>query len=154
MPGMTRLLQLLIAGILFAILLVSLIDVGGRYLLNEPLFGADDLIRFGLAILVFAALPEVCRKREHVSVDLLSYVLPTAVRIGLARLFGATAAALLLYLAWRIGEVGLNALDYGDRSPLLRIPYAPLAFLLAAFAAISGAIELFLALGPARPPDR
>jgi TRAP-type C4-dicarboxylate transport system permease small subunit len=148
-----KLLRLVIAGILFAILVVSLIDVGGRYLFNAPLLGADDLIRFGMAILVFAALPEVCRSREHVSVDLLSHVMAPKLRGASTRLFGIVAAALLVYLAWRLAEVGLNALDYGDRSPLLRIPYAPLAFLLALFALVAAGIEFLLAVRPA-PVER
>lgn len=154
MVGMRRLLRFVIAGILFAILMISLIDVGGRYLFNAPLLGADDLIRFGLAILVFSALPEVCRNREHISVDLVTHVLPERIQSLLSRVFSLIAALLLLYLAWRIGEVGLNALDYGDTSPLLRLPYAPLAFLLAAFAVMAGAIELRLSLGRAPLRDR
>lgn len=154
MKPLRTVLRYLIAGILFAILVVTLIDVGGRYLLNAPLLGADDLIRFGMAILVFAALPEVCRNRDHVSVDLLTGVLAPTLRNGLERLFGGVAALLLLYLAWRLVEVGLNAYDYGDRSPLLRLPFAPLAFLLAAFAAASAAIELLLAFGPAPAGER
>ena len=148
------LLRYVIAAILFAILIVSLIDVGGRYLFNAPLLGADDLIRFGMAILVFAALPEVCRKREHISVDLLAGSLAPAVRGALGRVFGIVAALLLVYLAWRLAEVGLNALDYGDRSPLLRIPFAPLAFLLALFAAVAAGIEFAMALYPGRIGER
>lgn len=154
MTAARTLLRLTIAGILFAILIVGLVDVGGRYLLGAPLLGTDDLIRFGMAILVFAALPEVCRNREHVTVDLLATSLRPAIRRGLDRLFAIVAAAVLAYFAWRIGEVGLNALDYGDRSPLLRIPFAPLAFLLAAFALIAAGIELLFALHPHRQTGR
>ena len=127
--------------VLFALMVVTLVDVVGRYLFNAPIFGSDDLVRFGMGILVFAALPEVCRRREHISVDLLTQGRTRHALRRIEPLLGLLAAAVLAFMAWRLTVVALNAMDYGDRSPLLRIPYAPLGFFLAASAAASAAIE-------------
>lgn len=130
-----------LAGILFCILLVTLIDVIGRYAFDSPLFGADDLVRFGMALLVYAALPGICRRGSHITVDLLSSRWSVAAQTILARLFGLVAAVFLSVLAWRLAEVGLIALEDNEHSPLRRLPMAPLAFFMAACTALAAAYE-------------
>lgn len=138
----------LLALLLLAILVVSIIDVAGRYLLNKPLQGADDLIRFGMGLVVFAALPAVCRAGEHIVVDLLSGRMPGWARAVLERVFRVAAALLLAFIAWRLYVLGAAALDSGERSPILLLPYPPLIFAMAAFALISGLVEIVRAFEP------
>jgi len=131
-----------LAGILFCILFVTLIDVAGRSIFNAPLFGADDLVRFGMALLVYGALPIVCRQRSHITVDLLSGRWPNAVRLQFARLFALLAVIVLVVLAWRLIEIGLLALEDDEHSPLMRLPMAPLAFIMAGCTALAAWFEL------------
>ncbi len=138
----------LLALLLLAILVVSIIDVAGRYLLNRPLQGADDLIRFGMGFVVFAALPAVCRAGEHIVVDLLSSRMPAAARALLERVFRVAAALLLGFIAWRLYVLGMAALGSGERSPILLLPYPPLIFAMAAFALIAGIVEMLRAFEP------
>lgn len=148
----------LLALLLLAILVVSIIDVAGRYLLNKPLQGADDLIRFGMGLVVFAALPAVCRAGEHIVVDLLSSRMSAGGRALLERVFRIAAAVLLAFLAWRLYVLAAAALDSGERSPILLLPYPPLIFAMAAFALIAGIVEIVRAFeaiprGSAGGPD-
>ncbi|MBL8665563.1 MAG: TRAP transporter small permease [Candidatus Odyssella sp.] len=138
----------LLALLLLAILAVSIIDVAGRYLLNKPLQGADDLIRFGMGLVVFAALPAVCRAGEHIAVDLLSSRMSAGARALLERVFRVAAAVLLAFVAWRLYVLGAAALGSGERSPILLLPYPPLIFAMAAFALISGLVEILRAFEP------
>ena len=147
---MSRAYRLVIAGILFAVLVVSIIDVTGRYLFNAPLMGADDLIRFGMALVVFGGLPAVCRAGEHITVDLLADRMPAALHDLLGRLWNALAAVVLAYLAWRLFALGQTAQSYGDRSPLLLIPMPPLIYFMSACAALAAAIELVRMARPRR----
>lgn len=138
-----------LAGALFAILLVSVIDVAGRYLVNAPLFGAGDLIRFGMAIVVFGALPAVCWAGEHITVDLVTDRMSPALRAVSERVFRGLAAIGLAYIAWRLLELGLQS--RGERSTLLLIPVPPLIFFMAGCAAIAAAVELVRMAAPAAP---
>jgi len=146
--------KIFLGAALLAILLVSIVDVGGRYLFNAPLIGSDDLIRFGMAIVVFAALPSVCNAGEHITVDLISSRLPAIARGFIERTFRALAALTLFFIAWRLYELGLIARSSGDRSPIFLLPYPPLISFMSFCAAIAGVIEAIRIIYPAerRPP--
>jgi TRAP-type C4-dicarboxylate transport system permease small subunit len=140
--------RVFLALILFCILSVTLIDVVGRALFNAPFFGADDLIRFSMALLVYAALPAICARGDHITVDLFSGRLAPIVRGLLLRLFSLIAMVVLGFLSWRLFEVGMVSLQYNEQSPLMRLPMAPLAFFMAAAAGVSALIELRNAVWP------
>ena len=57
--------------VLFALMVMTCIDVIGRYFFNSPLDGATELTQLMMGLIVFAILPTVCYREEHVSVDLL-----------------------------------------------------------------------------------
>ncbi|MCB1810118.1 MAG: TRAP transporter small permease, partial [Candidatus Competibacteraceae bacterium] len=73
---LTRPLALLGAILLFALMVLTCIDVMGRYLFNAPLQGATELTRLLMAGIIFAALPAVCLREDHVTVDLLDTLTP------------------------------------------------------------------------------
>lgn len=139
--------KLAIAGVMLAILAVSIVDVCGRYLFGAPLFGADDLIRFGMAIIVFAALPAVCRAGEHITVDLVTDRFAPGMRRLIERIFRGVAAAGLAFIAWRLLQLGLES--GGERSTLLLLPIPPLVFFMSACTAIAAGIEFVRIFAPA-----
>ncbi|HSH57106.1 MAG TPA: TRAP transporter small permease, partial [Halomonas sp.] len=75
-----RALQLILEGVagatLFGMMLLTTVDVIGRYFFNAPILGAVELTQLMLAALVFLSLPVVCWRQEHVSVDLLDAIFP------------------------------------------------------------------------------
>lgn len=75
-----RLLALVLAGIVFAMMLITFVDVVGRQVFNAPLPAAFELTRLALGTMVFVALPLVTAADEHVTIGLLN------------ALFGAGAA--------------------------------------------------------------
>ncbi len=50
---------------------ITVVDVIGRYGLNHPLPGSTELTEFCLGLLIFFTLPIICRKNQHIFVDLL-----------------------------------------------------------------------------------
>jgi TRAP-type C4-dicarboxylate transport system permease small subunit len=121
---------------------LTVADVAGRYLLNAPLAGAYELTQYGLALVVFSALPQVTAAGEHVSVDLLEKALPAWARRVLAFLWAAVIAAALMFLAWRLTFLAERLARYGDSTPTLKIPLAPLAWIMAGSAALSAILAL------------
>src|SRR5688572_22520035 len=90
------------AVVLFAMMAVTAIDVFGRYLFNSPLQGGYEFTQLLMVSLIFAALPSVTRRGEHITVGLFEkaftgwgrsirdVVISTVIVIGSA------------YLAWRL----------------------------------------------------
>jgi len=128
--------------VLLAMMAVTVVDVVGRYFLNRPLPGAFEVTELGLVLLIFAGLPLVSARDEHINVPLLVERLgPGARRVQreLTRLLGA---ALLALVAWRLWVRAGQLLDYGDRTTFLRIPLAPVAFAAAVGCGLSALLTL------------
>ncbi|WP_102224543.1 TRAP transporter small permease [Acidimangrovimonas sediminis] len=98
-----RALEVIAAALVVGLILVTCVDVVGRYLFNAPLRGAYDLTQILLGALVFAALPLVTARGGHVEVDLFLSLMPARA----ARVLGVAAAVVtalvLVYFAFRLG---------------------------------------------------
>lgn len=71
---LARFLRLTAAACLFLMMLLSVIDVIGRYFMR-PLFGATEMIQLLLAITIFAAIGLTSLARGHVTVDILEPII-------------------------------------------------------------------------------
>ena len=56
---------------LFSMMLLTTIDVVGRYFFNKPVLGAFELTEFLVLILIFSFLAPSQAKKSHVAVDLV-----------------------------------------------------------------------------------
>ena len=133
--------------VLFAMMAMTCIDVTGRYFFNAPLDGATELTQMMLAIVVFAVLPTATWREEHINVDLLDNVFPRRlvnIRQALVNLVSAVA---LGWLTLRIWDLAARTASYGDVTPYLGIPMAPVDYFIAVMA---GATALALALNVVR----
>lgn len=137
---------------LFAMMALTFVDVGGRYLLDAPIPGAFEITQLLLAVIVFTALPIVTGREQHVSISLVEQTFTGAVKKAqcvLVSLTGAVAIGYLALMLWRQGE---RLARYGDYTAYLKLPLAPFAFLMAVLCGVSAAILLWLALGYLRTP--
>ncbi|CTQ31876.1 TRAP-type C4-dicarboxylate transport system, small permease component [Jannaschia rubra] len=125
---LTRILEILSIALLMGLMMVTGLDVVGRYFLNAPLPGAFELTELMLAALVFAALPLVGRAGGHVDVDIVTEHLPARPRRAIALAVAALCALVLLIFAWRLGLLGAQQMADGMRSESLRVPFGPLAW--------------------------
>ena len=66
----------LAAVLLFCLMALTCADVIGRYFLGTPIYGAFEMTEMLLAALIFAGLPLVTLRNDHVTVDLLDPVMP------------------------------------------------------------------------------
>ena len=131
---------------LASIMFLMLIDVTGRYLFNAPLPGAAESIELAMGVCVFAALPLVTASNEHIRLDYLSNAVRGRVQALTNALVATISAAGMGLLAWRIADKALSIARYGDTTPFLKIPMAPIALFIALCAAISALIFLMQAL--------
>lgn len=129
--------------LLFSLILVTCVDVVGRYFFSAPLSGAFEITEVLLAALVFAALPLTTERKEHIEVDLLNVVLSDTLKRYLSAFAGLFSAALLATLAWRLASHALTSAEHGATTNALGIPLAPFGYL-AAFSCLVSAFIAFL----------
>jgi len=100
--GLDKALGLLAASVLMLLMIITFIDVLGRYLFSAPLPGAFELTEIMMAMLIFAGLPLVSRANQHVSVNLIVGILSPKI-LHLQRLITqAIMAVVLAVMAWRM----------------------------------------------------
>ena len=61
------------AVILFALVILTCVDVIGRYFFNAPVVGAVELVRICMAGIIFFSLPALFFKEDHIIVDLIPF---------------------------------------------------------------------------------
>jgi TRAP-type C4-dicarboxylate transport system permease small subunit len=140
------LLGYLAAAVMFCLMLLTCADVIGRYLFNKPLWGGFELTEMLLASLIFAGLPLVTLRNDHVVVDLFDPVTPD----WLFRIQHVAACAVGCactgYLAWRLWLRAEHMDRVGETTAQLKIKLAWLTYsmsALMAFTAVALAILAF-----------
>ena len=139
------------AALLMALMLLTCADVAGRYFFNHPVYGAFELTEMMLAALIFAGLPLVTLRNEHVTMDLFdSFTPPWLFRAQhvAASLIGAACTG---YLAWRLWLRGGSMVAAGETTAQLKITLGWLTYGMAVLMAIT---VLCLVIVACRPPRR
>lgn len=129
----------LAAGLMFCTMLLTCVDVFGRYFLNKPVSGGFELTEVLLAALIFAGLPLVTLRGDHITVDLLDPVTPERVlRIqhALASLIGALCTG---YLSWRLWLRAVDLDRAGETTSQLHFRLAWLTYAMAVLMALTAA---------------
>src|SRR6266849_6455550 len=106
--ALVPLLGYVAAVVMLFLMLLTCVDVVGRYFLNKPLTGGFELTEVLLASLIFAGLPLVTLRGDHITVDLFDPVTPdwlfriqhalAWLTYAMAILMALTAAALVVTL--------------------------------------------------------
>ncbi|MDP1740754.1 MAG: TRAP transporter small permease [Polaromonas sp.] len=148
-----RVCGLLAATALFAIMALTFFDVGGRKLLSNSITGSLELTELLMVMVIFAALPLVSLRGEHVVFDSLDHYLPEAVRKVQRALMQLICGVVLLALGWLMWQTGGQYLDTGETTAQLKILKAPFIYGMALMCAVAGAIHLGMGLRPAPDSD-
>jgi|SRR5690554_3150645 TRAP-type C4-dicarboxylate transport system permease small subunit len=118
--------------IMFLMMLVTLIDVLGRYLFSAPLNGAYELTELMLAAVIFLGLPLITAEGGHIAVDLFDSLfgrLGQRIQAVLIELINVVAFSTFTWVLW---QHALKVQRYADTTAVLQIPLAWLAFMMAA----------------------
>ncbi len=139
------------AVVMFCLMLLTCVDVVGRYFLNKPLPGGFELTEILLAALIFAGLPLVSLRNDHVTVDLFDPMTPD----WLFRIQHVVACAIGVactgYLAWRLWLRAEHMDRAGETTAQLKIKLAYLTYSMSLLMAFSAVALLVLAF---RRPHR
>ncbi len=116
---------------LLGLVLLSVADVVLRYCCNTPLFGARDIAKLMLLVMVALSLAYSARTGGQVAIETFSGFLGPRLLCRLDISVRLGAAIMLGILAWRLAIGGINAGPFGEVSLTLGIGFAPFYFLFA-----------------------
>ncbi len=139
---------LLAALALFAIMLLTFVDVMGRKFLDTSVTGSLELTELLMVVVIFAGLPLVSLRGEHVVFDSLDPWVPAVLRRLQHAAVDLLVLALLLGLAWLMWVKAGNMQSYGDTTAQLKLPLAPFVYLMSLLCVLTAAVHGLLAWRP------
>lgn len=135
----------LLAGIaLFAIMLLTFFDVGGRKLLDNSITGSLELTELLMVVVIFGALPLVSERGEHVVFDSMDPYLPGMVKKIQRALVHLLCGVALIALGWLMWKTGGDFLQTGETTAQLKILKAPFIYGMGLLCTFTGVIHLSL----------
>ena len=139
--------------VLFVMMMITAIDVAGRYLFSRPLAGGFELTEMMLAALIYCGLPLVSKRREHIVIDTFDTFMSKRVKRGLDILADIVCTIALAGLSWLLFHRAIRVAAYGDTTSVLTLPLAPVAYLMGTMIVVTAAIHLWLIFVPHRDDD-
>jgi TRAP-type transport system small permease protein len=138
----------LAATALFAIMALTLVDVSGRKVISTSVPGSLELTELLMVVVIFAGLPLVSLRGEHVVFDSLDPLIEKTIRRAQGLVVDLIVAALLLGMAWlmwaKAGQMG----EYGDTTAQLKIAQSPFVYLMSGLLGLTALVHLLLAFAP------
>lgn len=128
---------------LFSIMILTVVEVIGRYMFNAPIFGRQDIAQILLALSIFLAFPVVTLRGEQIDVDLLDGLFSERAGFWRDRLIALLVAFALLTMGYWLFARAEKVLSRGITTELLFLPKYPLVYFIAAVVTVTG---LLLAL--------
>jgi len=138
--------------LLASLMLITVIDVVGRYAMNRPLSGAAEWIELSMGVMIFGGFFQAGVSGEHVRIDLLDKAWSRTARRVVDAIARIVSAVVLLGVAWRLLVKAQEMSGYADVSSYLGVPLAPLACVMAAASALTALVYLLELLVPVAAP--
>jgi len=138
--------------VLFVMMVLTFVDVIGRYVFLSPLPAAYEIISLLMPAIIFCAMPVTVLRESHVTVDLLDGFVPKRLVRVQGVIVNLISAAALGLVTWRLGVKAWEDRYYEsvtDELYLLIWPVGAGMFVLCAIATIAA---LANALGYATSP--
>lgn len=144
----------LISGLaLFAIMVLTFLDVTGRKLLDHSITGSLELTELFMVVVIFGALPLVSRKGEHVVFDSLdSFWSKGFVKFQKA-LVNLLCSVAMLALGWLMVSTGIDFASFGETTAQLKISKAPFIMGMGLMCVLAGIVHLVLVFNPLREDE-
>lgn len=156
-PWYIHALSALTAVFMLAILIVMVADVFGRYVLDESIYGAFEIVEYLLGLLIFSAFPIVSMRQEHISVSLLDKIfVGTFDQVRQIVVLVASVIA-VAFIGYRVIAVAV-ILDRDDQvGQVLDIQTAPYVYAMGVLAGLTSLLMLkiiweYIKAWPHEPP--
>jgi TRAP-type C4-dicarboxylate transport system permease small subunit len=131
---------------LFGIMWLTVVDVIGRKFFNRSVPGGLELTEIMMVCVIFAALPLVSWRGEHVVFDTLDRLIPAPVRALQIRVVHLVCALVFGWMAWLMVLKGERYASYGETTSYLLLPLYPVAWGMGLLLLLAGLVHVALAI--------
>ena len=135
-------------GWVLVMMILTTVDVAGRYFFSKPVPGAMEMSSFMLAIFAMMGMAHTHQKGSNVRVTMLIRTLPPRFANVLVIITSILTLQVVAAIAWYAVIMGIEEFHANATTDALAIPLYPLEFLLAFGAALLG-LEVIINLGDA-----
>jgi TRAP-type C4-dicarboxylate transport system permease small subunit len=144
-----RAVETLLVATLFVMVALTFVDVIGRRFFDKPVYGAHDLTEHLMALIVFAGLPVLTARREHLSIDLFDTWLLKPGWAFWHLVVDLLIAATLAVISVEFFVVAREASEIKEVSQALNIPRGLAYYFISGTCALAAVAALFVR-NPAR----
>jgi TRAP-type C4-dicarboxylate transport system permease small subunit len=117
------------ATFLFLMMVLTGLDVTGRYFFNAPVQGSFEITTLFMSIIVALGLSYCALEKAHVRVDIITMNLSQKVQTILDCITNFFSFALCALITWQIIPRAVNMIDANITTLVLRIPVFPFVFI-------------------------
>ncbi len=137
-------LMVMVGTAIFLMMVITFVDVVGRYGFNAPIPGGFELIEFLMPLSIFAGLPIITRRRAHIVVGILDGWFRG--RAGDIRklVVDAASLAVVAFIAERMWAQGDGLAEAQIESGYLEWPIAPAAYAIGVLSAVTCVVLLLM----------
>ncbi|MEM6637311.1 MAG: TRAP transporter small permease [Pseudomonadota bacterium] len=137
LPRILSVLEWVSAILLFTMMMLTFIDVVGRYVFTAPVFGAAEMIQFLLAITIFAGLSLVNAHDDHIVVELFEPQIKRAMGPAHRYIVQGFSVFAMAFITWELTEFAIEAHQLGKITIVLEWPLVIVAGSVAVLSAVS-----------------
>jgi TRAP-type C4-dicarboxylate transport system permease small subunit len=148
LPRILQVLEWVCAILLFTMMMLTFIDVVGRYLFTAPVFGAAEMIQFLLAITIFAGLSLVNAHDDHIVVELFEPAIKRKLGPMHRYIVQGFSVLAMAFITWELYQFAREAHELAKTTIVLEWPLVAVAgsvAVLSATSLIAQILGLFLA---------
>ncbi len=110
------------AGFLVVLMLITGIDVVGRYVFQRPFMGAYELSELCMASVTLLGWAYTQAQKGHVDIDLVYTRLSRGTRTVLDFLIPLLGTALFVFVAWQSINFVMDSIGWHETTEMLKIP--------------------------------
>ena len=121
-----------VANILLCVMVVvTCIDVVGRYFFSAPLLGAHEIITLSMGVMIYLGMPLVTASREHLMIDLVANLLSSKGKRIQQIAVNSIAALTFILFSYLLLFYGFGLAEDLMITEDLEIEQAPIAYVMA-----------------------
>lgn len=137
-------------------MVLTFFDVGGRKFASASIPGSLEVTELLMVVVIFAALPLVSIRREHVVFDSFDHVMSPRLRRVQTVLVNLVCGALLMALAWLMWRTAGEFAETGETTAQLKLLKAPFIYGMAVLCGLTSLVHLlrFMLGRPDTPTPR
>lgn len=139
--------------LIFVIMAVMLIDVGGRFLFNDPFEGTAEIVAMSISAIVFLQFPSTLRAGRVINTDgFLGWIGARSIRaeqwlLGVYHLIGAAMFVVVTVYVWPLARAAWASDEFYGNIGVFTFPKWPVFFVIAFGSGVMALQYLTLAAG-------